>query len=103
MPAYGNPDMYSDAPAAPEKPEMEASESDEESPENEPTAEIPKSLFGGKEFKPGEEIVLEIVQLTENGAVVKYASEKGGEEYGGGEEEAPAPAPKGGEMASLME
>jgi hypothetical protein len=57
------------------------------------TAELPKTVLGGKEFKPGEEVMLEIVQVMENSVLVKYASEKGGEEEGGGES---APESSGG-------
>lgn len=78
--------MMSDAePAAPEAAEPTAPETaEEEGAENEPTAQLPKSVLGGKTFKPGEEVVLEIVRVDEDSVVVKYASEKGGEEGGGG-------------------
>lgn len=39
------------------------------------TALIPKRLLAGKEFKPGEEIVLEIVKLHGEEVEVRYASE----------------------------
>jgi hypothetical protein len=96
---YGNSgasDPYADAaPAAPtEKPTAEPQEEKGE----EATAVIPKALLAGKDFKPGEEIMLEIVQLTEDGAVVKYASDKGGEE-----EAPPEEAPPPSEMQSMMQ
>lgn len=99
MPAYGNPggggaDIYTDAADAPgeEAPATETETSTaEEDAGNEPTAELPKAVLGGKEFKPGEEVVLEVVQVMENSVLVKYASEEGGgEQYHGGEEESSA-------------
>lgn len=70
-------DLYSDAePAAPEAPEAAPQEAEE------PTAELPKAVLGGKEFKPGEEVVLQVVQVLEDSVLVKYAS---------GEKEEPSP------------
>lgn len=89
-------DFYSDAAAptatAPEPKQAEPKEGDGDSQ----TAVLPKSVLGGKEWKPGDEIVLQIVQVNEDGAVVKYATEESG-----GEEEEPAapaeaPMPSGG-------
>lgn len=51
------------------------------------TAEIPKAVLGGKDFKPGEEVTLQVMQVMEDSVLVKYASEKGEEE----QEEAPPP------------
>lgn len=68
------------------------------------TAVLPKAILAGKEFKPGDEIVLKVVHVGEDDVVVEYAH--GGE--GDHEEEAsepapePAPQPKG-EMADMME
>lgn len=104
-------DYYSDAqaePAAPAAEEAAPAEETEPTPEKEttePVAELPKNILGGKTFKPGEEVVLEIVEVRENSVLVKYASEKGGEGegegYGGGEGEEETP-PKPGSMASMM-
>lgn len=47
---------------------------------SEPTALIPKSLLAGKEFKPGEEIVLKIVHIYEDEVEVEYAKSEEGEE-----------------------
>ena len=78
MPDYtgsteGGADMYTDtspeAPKPDEKPE-------EKEDTQEPTAEIPKALLGGKDFKPGEEVMLQIVQVMEDSVLVKYASEE---------------------------
>jgi len=38
---------------------------------------LPKSLMAGKDFKPGQEIVLEITGVQEKTFSVRYASEKG--------------------------
>lgn len=93
--------LYADAvpagqsePAAPE--EEETSDSS--------TAVIPKALLSGKEWKPGDQITLEIVQMNEDGAVVKYASESGSEEESEAPEpEAAPPAQEAGGMSSMME
>lgn len=57
------------------------SEEDDGDAENsvEESALIPKSLLAGKEFKPGEEIVLEIVKMHGDEVEVRYAKEKGGD------------------------
>lgn len=111
MPAYGNPgggggaDLYTDAgPTDAEAPATETETStQEEDAGNEPTAELPKAVLGGKDFKPGEEVVLEVVQVMENSVLVKYASEEGGgEQYPSGEGESEAPA-GGGDMSGMME
>lgn len=39
-----------------------------------PTALIPKSLLGGKEFKAGEEVVLKIVKVYGDEVEVEYAT-----------------------------
>lgn len=73
MPAdyYGG----SDEDSMDDKPEMgrddDAGKVDEE--EKDTTALIPKTLFAGKDFKPGDEIVLKIVHLYEDEAEVEYA------------------------------
>lgn len=59
----------STAQAEPEKP-------DEKEDEGGETALIPKALLAGKEFKPGEEIMLEIVHLYDDEVEVKYATGK---------------------------
>lgn len=63
---YENPTSEPEA----ENPEAEDTE------ENESTALLPKSVLGGKTFKPGEEVVLEIVHVYEDEVEVKYAKEK---------------------------
>lgn len=104
---YGNSggsDPYSDAVPSTET-EKPTAEPQEEKGE-EATAVIPKALLAGKEWKPGDEIMLQIVQVNEDGAVVKYASEKGGEgeqhRYGQEEEEPEqAESPNPGGMSSM--
>lgn len=41
---------------------------------------LPKALMAGKDFKVGDEIVLEITRIGEKDFSVKYASEKGEKE-----------------------
>lgn len=104
-------DYYSDAAAPPapagEPKTTEAKEGDSDSQ----TAVIPLAVLGGKQFKPGEEVVLQIVSMNEDGAVVKYAEGKGEEEEPPKEEAPPpaaAPAPGGapggggGPMSSML-
>ena len=108
MPNYSNPgggqdaDMFSDGPQPPAK------TAETEEPSEGQTAILPKSILGGKEFKPGEEVMLKIVALHDNDVEVEYAPEKGSEEgQEGAEEEMASPPDKGGapggEMAALME
>lgn len=40
------------------------------------TALLPKSILAGKEFRPGEEVVLTIVRVHDDEVEVEYASEK---------------------------
>lgn len=89
-----------EAPAAAEAPKEESGDSQ--------TAELPKSVLGGKEFKPGEEVVLQIVQVMEDSVLVKYATGEGeGEKEETPEAQAEAPNPGGGNpgggMSSMYE
>jgi hypothetical protein len=73
--ASGNPGMMGDAESTPPAGKEGAGGYDEET-----TTEIPPSMTGGKEFQPGDEIVLEVVSVTQGGGlVVKYATDKGEE------------------------
>lgn len=45
------------------------------------TALIPKSLLAGKDFQPGDEVVLKVVHIFEDEVEVEYAKEP----EGGGE------------------
>lgn len=104
MPANLYTDAEASAPQEPTAPTEPEAAPEEETAADEATAELPDAVFGGKEFKPGEEVVLEVVQKTETGYVVKYASEKGGEGYGGEEEYPPAAAPApANAMSPMME
>lgn len=91
--------MYSDAaPAAEEQAETPAEESSEGEGQ---TAMLPKSILAGKEFKPGDEVVLKIVAMQDDSVVVEYAPEKGG---GGEQPTAEAPAQGGpDEYGPMME
>lgn len=92
-------DNYSDTPdneAAEPAPDNEAAENES------PRGLLPKSILMGKDFKPGDEIVLKIDAIHDDEVEVSYATEKSD---GGGTEEAPAtekPAGASG-MASMME
>lgn len=86
---------YSDAQAPVSEPDAK-----EEQSEESPKGLLPKSILMGKDFKPGDEIVLKIDAIHDDEVEVSYASEKGGEgksDYG----EAPPAGDK--EMASMME
>lgn len=83
-------DYYSDA--APPEPESKPKGEMDEKGSDSAVATLPKSILAGKDFKVGDEIMLQITQLNEDSVVVKYA--KGEEE---GEKEAPPPeAPPAG-------
>jgi hypothetical protein len=108
---YGNPGpsadsaMYSDEPDKPKEEEAtEESPHDEEEEGTEyPPFTVPKSAFGGKDPKPGEQYYFDVDSVHEDEVVLKYAKDVKEEK---GEEAAPeAPAPEGGgdsEMASMM-
>ena len=49
----------------------------------ETTAVLPKEILGGKEFKPGDEVVLKILAIHDDSVEVTYAPEKGADESGG--------------------
>ena len=70
------PEDYYDEEAA----SMEAPEEAQEETEGGETALIPKSLLGAKEFSPGDEVVLKIVQIYEDEVEVQYATEEPPEE-----------------------
>lgn len=76
-------DYYEDGPPAEQAGNngyMEQKDPDD----NGKTALIPKSVTGGKDFEPGDEIVLEVVEVMEDELMVRYGKEKGK-----GEEKAP--------------
>ena len=82
MKGYDNPgdmeSLYDDGSDS-TKPE-EAPEKGAEDEVEGHTELISKKLLGGKEFKPGEEVVLKIVKDYGDQVEVKYATEKGGAE-----------------------
>ena len=86
--------MSDSEPSAESKP----AEEPKESSGDEPVAILPKSILAGKEFKPGEEVVLKIVEIHDDEVVVEYAPSKGGEGEEGYSEPKSTP-----EMESLME
>lgn len=88
------PENYYEDAEAPEMENKEGSSGDNQ------TAVLPKSILGGKEFKPGDEVVLRIVNTQEDSVVVEYASESGSYDES---EPAPEPAAAPGGMSSLME
>lgn len=47
------------------------------------TALIPKSLLMGREFNPGDEVVLKVVHIYEDEVEVQYATEEPEEEESG--------------------
>lgn len=95
-------DYYADAAPPPEGAAPEA-KSDTSSDSN--VATIPKSVLGGKEFQPGQEVVLKVEKVMEDSVLVSYASEEKPEEQEQPQEAPPAqaPGPGGGGMSSLME
>ena len=66
------PDLYDEEPAPVEKPVEKHAEGEHE---DGPTALLPKSVLGGKEFKEGEEIVLRIEKVYPDQVEVAYAAE----------------------------
>ena len=69
-----NDEMFNDGPTPPK-------DGMEEGDKGEVTGILPKEILAGKDFKPGEEIVLKIVAIHDNDVEVAYASDKGeGEE-----------------------
>lgn len=67
----------------------------------EETGLLPKSLMAGKDFKPGDEIMLKITAIHEKDFEVEYAPEKeeGGEEHEMAEP--PGMGKGGGEMEEM--
>lgn len=98
-PGSGGEDNYDDSPS---NPPAEAPK--EEGMDESPRGLLPKAILAGKDFKPGDEIVLKIDAIHDDEVEVSYAPEKGKE--GGDAEmaEAPPPGEDGdSEMASMME
>ena len=55
------------------------------------TATLPKEILMGKEFEPGDKVILRIEEIGDDSIVVSYDESGAGEEesYGGGEEMSP--------------
>lgn len=97
--------LYEDGPTGPPEsagagtagqPAPPEPEADEAGPGEYATSILPKSLFPGKDLKPGDTVTLKVESVHENEVEVCEAKPK--------EAEAPAPAPApAGEMSSLME
>lgn len=86
-------DYYADAAAPPAAPKESAPEKEE--PGDSQVGELPLAVFPEKP-KVGDVCEFEVVQLSENSAVVKYATEKS-EEPSEPAPEAPTPAGGGGD------
>lgn len=93
-------DYYADA-AAPQPSMPEQEEEPTEGESDSQTAVLPKAILAGKEFKPGEEVMLKIVQVNEDSVVVKYSEPSGEEEEPPTAPEAVPPAAGG--MGPMME
>jgi len=105
-PGSGGDDNYSDA-AAPESTADESTK-DKSDLDESPRGLLPKSILAGKDFKPGDEIVLKIDAIHDDEVEVSYATAKGPEGEGGEKQEmaGQGEASAGGgdaEMRSMME
>lgn len=106
MPSYNSnpgPDLYDDSPgtAAPTSEQDEGVED-----EGGVTATLPKSILAGKDFKPGEEVVLKIVAIHDDEIEVEYAPSKPAKDEGSAEEEVGGGyggPPSDNEMGGMME
>lgn len=97
-------DYYSDGGEAPASSKAGETPQTGAGADDQPTGVLPKSILAGKKFKPGDEVVLEIVRIHDDEIEVKYASEKGKEEESeapDGREPEPASAPSG--MSSMYD
>lgn len=63
------------APGGP-APGGQPAETPEKEAEGGETALLPKSILAGKEFQPGEEVVLKVVHIYDDEVEVEYAPEK---------------------------
>lgn len=70
----------------------------EEKDDGDTTALLPKSILAGKEFKPGEEVILRIVHDYGDQIEVEYATEKKG--MSGDESETSMASKKMGDYAT---
>lgn len=111
MAAYKNPaggageDLYSDASSDAAEPQTGPAEMpEEETPDNGyATYTLPIEALEGKDLKPGDELMLEVVRINEDSVEVKCIPENKEEEPAEPPEAAAPPAAAGGEMAGMME
>lgn len=86
--------MYSDNPGPDEQPAMAQAEDRSPDGDDGETAVLPKSILAGKDFKPGEEVVLKIVAIHDDSVEVAYATDDEEHKEGKEEPEGGAPAPE---------
>lgn len=72
---YSSDGMYDDAPDAPAASSDSAPK--EETADKSQTALLPKSIFQGKDLKPGSRCTFEVVAVLEEEVQVDYVSHKG--------------------------
>ena len=74
MPEESAGNLYDDQPAA-AAPPAEAEKPEAPAEESKPTtAVLQKSILAGKEFKPGDEVILKIVAMHDGEVEVAYAT-----------------------------
>ena len=85
-------DPYADAApteaAAPEAPEKDTT-AEQEQPGDSQTAEVPKTVLGGGDHKPGDKCEFEVVKVMGDSVLLKYSHP---DEEEGEEKETPPPA-----------
>lgn len=91
-------DNYSDA-AMPDSEGTEKETAPKEETDS-PRGLLPKSILAGKDFKPGEEIVLKIVAIHDDEVEVEYSY---GDEKKPSAPEKSEPAEPPSEMSAMME
>lgn len=72
MPDHGSDYYPDDVGGGTSAPESAGEDRDEGA---EQTALLPKSILAGKDFKPGDEVVLKVVHIYDDEVEVEYASE----------------------------
>lgn len=86
---------YSDA-----QPSMSEPDSNAEQSEESPKGLLPKSILMGKDFKPGDKIILRVDAIHDDEVEVSYPTEKGSE---GKSDYSEAPPSGDKEMGSMLE
>lgn len=82
MAYYSNPGDDGDMPDKGMGDDMPDKMSDDDKGSEGETALLPKTILAGKEFKPGDEVVLKIVAMHGDEVEVAYATEEGSEDEG---------------------